>query len=177
MYYSKVWKKIAQKINFAERLGSCYTLRKAINTHKNKVKYIHPFNSFEIIREHTMDECVYFFNKYKYFFCYDAITFYIIIAALCGCIPIVLKIDGLNKKQWIEKTSIAEYCRVNGIYNLYGIAYGQEDIKYAEETIHLVREQWDDILQFCSNKTILPFIEDIQNFENVQNTILNNYYK
>ena len=49
-------------------------------------------------------------------------------------------------------------------------------MQYATDTIHLVKEQWDDILKFNKEKTIIPFIIDIQNFENMQNTIQNNYY-
>ncbi len=63
----------------------------------------------------------------------------------------------------------------NGLNNLYGIAYGREDMEYAKSTLHLVKEQWDDIINYCEEKTVLPFIEDLKNFENMQNTIENNY--
>ena len=46
---------IVKKINFAERSYSCYTLRKAKNIHKNGIKFMHSINSFEIIREHSME--------------------------------------------------------------------------------------------------------------------------
>jgi hypothetical protein len=157
------------------RNGSCYTIRKA-NCYSKKIELIHPKASFKIMRNHNQEECIKFFYKYKYFFSYDPYTFLTIIAALCGCISIVNKIEGLNKQQWIETTAASEYVKSKGLDNLYGIAYGQEDIEYAEDTIHLVKEQWDDILNFNKEKTILPFINDIQNFENMQNTIENNYY-
>jgi hypothetical protein len=58
--------------------------------------------------------------------------------------------------------------------NLYGIAYGQEDLQYAQDTIHLVKEQWDDIVNYSKEKTIIPFINDLENFDSMQNTIQNN---
>ena len=109
---------------------------------------------------------------------YDSSTFYTIIAALCGCIPVVYKVQGLNKQQWIQTTAASEYVKSKGLDNLYGIAYGEEDLEYAESTIHLVKEQWDDIIKFNKEKTIVPFINDIQNFddERMLNNIGENFY-
>ena len=166
---------LAKQNNFEERNGICYTIRKA-HWHSNGITTIHPNSSFEITREHDQQECIDFFNKYKYFISYDPCTFLSIMAALCGCISIVYPINGLNKQQWIQTTAAVEYLKYKGLDNLYGIAYGQEDMQYAIDTIHLVKEQWDDILKFNKEKTIIPFINDIQNFENMQNTIQNNYF-
>jgi hypothetical protein len=136
---------------------------------------VHPKNAFQINPEHNQIQCIEFFNKYEWFLSYDSLTFLIIISALCGCIPVVYKVDGLNKQQWIQTTAAGEYVKYKGLDNLYGIAYGREDMEYAKKTIHLVKEQWNDICNFCKEKTIIPFIQDIQNFENMQNTIQNNY--
>jgi hypothetical protein len=97
-------------------------------------------------------------------------------SALCGCIPVLHKVEGMDKSEWIKTTVAREYLKYNGLDNLYGIAYGKEDIEYAKNTMHLVKDQWDDIIKFCIEKTILPFIEDIKNFENMKNTIENNYF-
>ena len=94
---------------------------------------------------------------------------------MCGCIPVVYKVNGLNKKEWIQTTAAAEYCKSKGMDNLYGIAYGREDMEYAKDTIHLVKEQWENILEFNKEKTIVPFINDINDFDNMQNTIEKNY--
>jgi len=165
-----------KQINFEERSRVCYTIRKAHEIHKKGFLTVHPENSFEITRNHTQLECIEVFNKYEWFMSYDSLTFYIIIAALCGCIPVVYKVDGLSKEQWIQTTAAAEYCRSNGLNNLYGIAYGREDMKYAQDTIHLVKEQWEDILKFNREKTIIPFINDINDFNNMQNTLEKNYF-
>jgi hypothetical protein len=164
----------AKQTNFEERMGICYTIRKARQMHNN-LSLVHPKSSFEITREHTQMQCIEFFNKFKWFISYDPLTFYIIIAALCGCIPVVYKIAGLTKQQWIQTTAAAEYVKDKGLDNLYGIAYGQEDMGYAERTIHLVKEQWDDIIRFNKETTLVPFINDLENFNNELNSVKNNF--
>ena len=120
-------------------------------------------------------QCIKFFNKYKVFISYDPLTFLSIMAALCGCISIIYKIDGLNKKEWINTTVVAEYLKYSG-EELYGIAYGANDIQHAIDTLHLVKQQWNNIQKYTQEKTVLPFIEDMQNFEKMENTIQNNYF-
>lgn len=164
-----------RQTNFIQRDEYCHTFRKQ-HWHTNGIQYCHPDNSFEITRSHNQSQCIEFFNRYKYFISYDPCTFLTIIAALCGCISIVYPIHGLNKQQWIQTTAANEYVKSKGLDNLYGIAYGLDDLQYACDTIHLVKEQWDDIQKFCKEKTIVPFINDIQNFENMQNTLQNNYF-
>jgi hypothetical protein len=166
----------AYKINFGKRSGVCYTVRKALNIHKKRCTQVHPQTAFEITHQHTQKECIEFFNKYEWFLSYDSLTFLIVIAALCGCIPVIYKIDGMNKQEWIQTTAAAEYLNYKGLNNLYGIAYGREDMEYAKSTLHLVKEQWDDIINYCKEKTILSFVEDIQNFEKMKNTVQNNYF-
>lgn len=160
--------------NFDKRKGVCHYFGKT-QFHK-KITHFHPHNSLEIITQPSQDEYIEIFNNHKFFICYDPLTFMIIISALCGCIPILHKIEGLNKNKWLETQAIFEYLKYKGLDNLYGIAYGEEDIKYAEETIHLVKEQWDDVVNFCKQKTILPFIQDMENLDNLKNTVENNYF-
>jgi len=166
-----------ENYNFPNRNGVCYTIRKS-NWHKNGVSFFHFSDSFEITREHTQDECIDFFNKYQYFISYDPCSFLTIMAAMCGCVSVVHPVQGLTKQQWIQTTVVGEYVKSKGINNLYGIVYGndQSEYHYAFSTLHLVKEQWNDILNFCKEKKIIPFINDIQNFEGLQNTIQNNYF-
>jgi hypothetical protein len=49
-------------------------------------------------------------------------------------------------------------------------------MEFAKNTLHLVKEQWDDIIKFNKTQNVASFINDIQNFENMTNTIENNYY-
>ena len=156
------------------RLGFCHTYRKSFY-HIN-INVLHPKNSFEITRNHTQDDYITFFNKYKYFVCYDPLTFLCIIAPLCGCISIVYPLDGMSKKEWLQTTGLNEYLKYKNDYNIYGVAYGnsQDEINYANNSLHLVKNQWNDIKSF-EIKYITKFINDINQFELMQNTIKNNF--
>ena len=54
------------------------------------------------------------FNKYTYFYSYDIYSFLLPIAALCGCIPIAIPIEGCDT---LEDAYQEEWM-------LKGIAYG-----------------------------------------------------
>jgi hypothetical protein len=136
---------------------------------------IHPPDSQEITREHTQMECINIFNHHKYFISYDSLTFLSVIAALCGCISIVKKVDGLSKHDWLNTTGVAEYLKVSGEDMLFGIAYGDEELEKATNTIDLAKEQWSRIVQFSKDKYVAKFIEDINDFTNMENRIHNNF--
>lgn len=163
------------KNNNLTRNGYCHSFRKSYY-HKN-IANIHPNNSFEIKRNHTQINYIEYFNKYKYFISYDPLTFLSIISILCGCISIIYPIENLSKYDWYKKTAVFEYMKSKNINQLYGIAYGNSNIEleYAEKTIHLVKTQWEDILNF-NLQTIEKFRNDINNFEKMNNTINNNFF-
>ena len=165
----------AKNYNFKNRHGFCHTFRKQ-HMHKN-INYVHHKSSFEITSGHTPKEYILFFNKYKFFLCYDPCSFLSIIAALCGCISIVYRVKGQSKQEWLNKYAIvSEYMKQNKLNNLYGLAYGISDINYAVETLHLVKDQWNDIINFCKTKTVIPLINDIENINDMQNNVKNNYH-
>ena len=161
--------------NLKSRAGTCYTIRKAICTHCKRPQAIHPPNSFKITREHTQLECIKIFNEHKFFISYDSLTFLIVISALCGCISIVKKVDGLSKQDWLNTTAAAEYLKESDEKTLYGIAYGADDLQNAANTIHLANEQWNKIVEYSKNKYVLPFINNINNWNNNINTIQQNF--
>jgi uncharacterized protein YceK len=138
---------------------------------------IHTQGSFEITRNHTQLECIKIFNKHTYFISYDSITFLLVIAALCGCVSIVKKVSGLSKQDWLNTTAACAYLKESGENTLYGIAYGGDDLQNAIKTIHLVKDQWNRIVQFSKKKYINPFINDINNWDNNINTIETNFIK
>jgi len=159
-----------------KRSGTCFIIKKAIETHGKKPKAIHSPDSFEITTKHTQLECIKIFNDHKFFISYDSITFLSVIAALCGCISIVKKVDGLSKQDWLNTTAVAEYLKESG-ETLYGIAYGADDLKNATNTIHLAEEQWNKIVQYSKKKYVLSFIIDINNWNNNINTLELNFIK
>ena len=163
--------------NPSPRKGTCFTIRKSIETHNGKKCIsVHPPNALEITRNHTQLECINIYNQHKYFISYDSLTFLSVISALCGCISIVIKVDGLDKNGWLNTTAAADYLKITGEPMLYGIAYGADDIENAKNTLHMAKEQWNRITQFSKDKYITKFIEDINNFENMPNTIKTNFY-
>ena len=164
----------AINFNLQSRSGTCHTFRKS-HYHKNLL-LIHPKGSFEITRSHTQKECIKIFNKYRYFISYDPLTFLSVIAALCGCVSIVKKVDGLSKDGWLNMLAIAEYLKESGENTLYGIAYGADDLENAKSTLHLVKEQWNKIVNYSVNKCVLPFINEINNWDSNVNTLNNNFY-
>ena len=158
------------------RKGYCHTFRKS-HYHKT-LKYAHPPNaSLKITRDHKQIDCINIFNKKSIFICYDPLSFLSIIAAMCGCISVIIKVDGIsNQSEWIKTTAVAQYAKETKIDKLYGIAYGLNEIGWARNTLHLVKEQWIKIREFFREKTIKPFLEDLKNMESLENTLKNNYF-
>jgi len=166
----------ATNYNLNPRKGTCFTIRKAELTHGKMPDVVHPPGSFEITREHTQLNCIKIFNNHKFFISYDSLTFLSVISALCGCISIVKKVDGLTKQDWLNTTAAADYLRITGETMLYGIAYGADEVNNAIDTINLAKEQWNRIVQFSKDTYIKSFINDINNWDNNFNTIQTNFY-
>jgi hypothetical protein len=165
------------KNNFQpNRAGWCYTIRKANHMYKN-IQFIHPNDSYEIARHASNDIIINLFNKYQYFVSYDPITFLSVMAALCGCISIIYPIEGISKQDWFNKTGYSEYLEYKQIDNAYGIAYGLEDIEWAKNTIHLAKDQTNDMITYYKEKHIQRLLKDIENYHNVENTLQNVFYK
>lgn len=88
------------------------------------------------------------FNEYEYFITFDDKTFLTTAAAMCGCIPIILKNNDLNPIEY----------RLNNPIQAMGVAYGIDDLKWAESTIGFVRN-YIDYLETSDNKTIDNFVD------------------
>jgi hypothetical protein len=119
-FHSDIFTKVGYK-----REGSCYTIRKA-----NPTQLIHPKDSFFIPFEAAGDliGLANLFNRTEKFYCYDNYTFLYVQAAMCGCISIVIPDPNVTKEKWLNGSRL----------NRYGIAYGEEDIPRALETLPLM---------------------------------------
>jgi len=153
----------------------CFTYRKSY-MHTAEITSIHPENAFEILRDNTQHTYVQIFNQYSYFVSYDPLTFLTIIAALCGCVSIVYPIEGISKKEWMKMTALNEYLEYKKMDYFYGVAYGIDDIEWAQATLHLMKSQWDDIIQYYKDHHIGRFLQDMENMDQLENTVENNYY-
>lgn len=114
--------KLYYQYNFSNRSGICYLIRKG-KTRKDLPK------SF---KGKILDDCssekemVQILNESKYCYIYDTQTFYATIAAVCGCIPIVMIEEGKCRADYL----------VGDDSKGYGIAYGNTDdeIEFAIRT-------------------------------------------
>jgi hypothetical protein len=161
--------------NDPKRNGYCHTFRKS---HYHKTYHPPPNESVEITRSHSVINCINIFNKKKIFISYDPLTYLTVMAVLCGCVCVVIKVDGMDEIEWLKTLTCYSYLKKNNLNKLYGIAYGVSEIKWAENTIHLFKQQWDDILNYLETTTILPFLEDVKDLQNIQyleNNVINTF--
>jgi hypothetical protein len=133
-----------------DRIGSCYTIRKA-----NPTTLIHPEESYFIPFEAAGDliGLAELFNKTKKFYCYDNYTFLYVQAAMCGCVSIVVPDGTKTKEEWLNGSQL----------NKYGIAYGEDDIPRALETLPLMFKEIEQT-KLEMAKQVIRFTEHCQNY-------------
>ncbi len=109
-----------RQYNTQPRKGCCYIIRKGRRREDCPKSYKGP-----VIDAWTESEKVKAFNTYQYCYFYDTQTFYTNVAAVCGCIPIVVLEPGKVKEDYLGKGDEA-----------LGVAYGDtpEEIAYALKT-------------------------------------------
>jgi hypothetical protein len=133
-----------------DRIGSCYTIRKA-----NPTTLIHPEESYFIPFEAAGDliGLAELFNKTKKFYCYDNYTFLYVQAAMCGCVSIVVPDGTKTKEEWLNGSQL----------NKYGIAYGEDDIPRALETLPLMFKEIEQT-KLEMAKQVIRFTEHCNNY-------------
>jgi hypothetical protein len=161
------------------RNGVVHTFKKS-NYHKNGITHIHPDNSVFIENFTSYAHMVEIFNNHKYFVCYDPCSFLIFIAALCGCVPILHKVDNISKEVYFNgkgdiNSGFYQYYMDHEYTDYPGIAYGLEDILHAESTLHLLPDLLFKQIEYMNTKSLDNFINDMKQFNNNINTIKNNF--
>ncbi|MCX6075025.1 MAG: hypothetical protein NTY39_11940 [Campylobacterales bacterium] len=140
---------IYKVINYGEREGSCYLLRKG---YKRKIS--DDLTASQLVDGLSHEQTAKIFNQTKYCISYDTYTMYNVYAAMCGCIPIIIPEEGISKEQWQPNEE-----------SRYGMAYGFEDIAYAIETRPLMLQHIEK--QECeSNESVVRFIEKCKSYFN-----------
>ena len=140
-----------KRINYGERSGNCYILRKGAWRTDLPTQFDGP-----IIDNLSEDKKVETFNKCKYCISYDTQTSYSMIAALCGCISIVVPEEG---KTWRDYRSEEEHNSCNCI------AYG-----FDEEEIHRAVAAMDEVTEYFVKKNqvglenVKKFIEECETY-------------
>ena len=119
-----------KQYNYGERKGNCYIIRKGATRTDLPLSFDGP-----VIDKLPEKEKVRLFNECKYCYSYDTQTAYSTIAAICGCISIVVPESGKSRKDY----------RGEGDSPGYGIAYGdnKEEIEWALSTVNKLAESLD----------------------------------
>ena len=109
-----------KRTNFGERHGVCYVVRKGKDRKDLPTSFDGP-----VIDSWAEAEKVKVFNRCERCYLYDTQTAYAAIAAICGCLPIVVPEPGKSRRDYLGK----------GDENP-GVAYGEspEEIAYALRT-------------------------------------------
>ena len=132
------------------REGGCfYTKGSPIKTKYHKENDLNLDNTYRMSsfqRNLYLSEV---FNSKEYFICYSHRSFIAAIAALCGCTVIVIPYDDTPREYWENNFPTFKY----------GIAYGIDDMQWALDTKHLVRENLQNI-QSQGVEDIKSFIND-----------------
>lgn len=138
-----------RQYNFGSRVGKCYIIRKG-----NNRSDLPSFFDGPIVDNLSEEEKVRIFNKSEFCYCYDTQTFYTQIAAVCGCIPIVVMEPQKTKSDYLSEEDLI---------NDFGVAYGDspEEIDYAINTRVKLLEKLDyDEKNRKETKKLVKYIED-----------------
>lgn len=135
--------------NYGKREGTCYIIRKG-----KKRTDIPAIEKNLIIDDLPEEEKVKMFNKCEYCVSYDTETAYSTIAALCGCISVVIPEKGKKRSDYIKPNETK-----------YGVAYGfeEEELMYARETNGLILEKIIKENQRGKQK-VEEFVERVNNY-------------
>lgn len=117
-----------RRTNYGERHGTCYIIRKGKHREDLPKSFDGP-----IIDDMSEERKVEIFNECEKCISYDTQTAYSGIAAMCGCLSIVVPEKGKQRSDYLS----------NGEFG-YGRAYGfdKEEITFAKQTSHLVEESY-----------------------------------
>lgn len=152
--------------NKGSRKGFCHLSHK--NTPPNGHEIFKTFDSFDLGQWKTSGAFDYLreqFNKYEYFLTYDQKSFFTLAATLCGCKSIVLNPgpsfeqgqNAFTNSEDYGKTMTPTEYRLNNPIQMYGIAYGLDDISWANKTIELSTAHLKE-LEIIDNKTVTDFV-------------------
>lgn len=123
---------VYKRWNYGERKGCCFLIRKGVNRPDLPASV-----PGIIIDDLSEKEKVEVMNKCEYFYSFDTQTAYSIVAAVCGCVSIVIPEAGKSREDYTE-----------GEAKGWGIAYGTspEELDFARNTqkeLHALIESFD----------------------------------
>lgn len=102
------------------RKGTCFLVKKGGMKERQ-----HPDDSYDLSpHENNWQEMARAFHDHEYFYCYDNACFWVVVAAICGCTPIIIPDSDMSAEEWYSKFP----------HKRCGIAYGFDQMKHAYET-------------------------------------------
>lgn len=140
--------------------GYCHVIRKGPKIHQ-PLNYIHPSDSLFLDENLSRHELIEILNTKEYLISYDPFCYIICMAALCGCVSIVLPLKDVSKEQWLNASPFLLILEKSGQKDLNGVAYGLEEVEYARNTLGDVRHQHEMFMEF-GEKTVKLFINDME---------------
>lgn len=142
-------KELYKQTNFGRRQGNCYIIRKGMNRKELPTAFDGP-----IIDDLRETDKVKILNQCEKCYLYDTQSFYASIAAICGCIPIIVPEPGKTKKDYVKPED-----------KVCGRAYGdtEEEIQYAIQTRDDVMKQVDEMLS-DNEKQVTSFIKTCKEY-------------
>lgn len=112
--------------NMTRDIEACYFIKKG-----GCKQTVHPANAINFATyQHNWEMAADFLNRTKYMYCYDNECFWVTLAALCGCIPVVIPNNGLDSATWKQHFP----------FNKRGVAFGMDEIEQAQSELSLVEE-------------------------------------
>jgi hypothetical protein len=106
-----------RQTNFGARSGACYLVRKGRKRKLDK----HPPDAVPIDGLSHREKAA-LFNKMECLYSYDSHSFYVTLAAICGCTPVVIPEEGVSKEEWQPSPRLRK-----------GVAYGEAEIPLAKQ--------------------------------------------
>jgi hypothetical protein len=167
-----------KQYNYQPRNKECHTFRKTgyhVGLYHKQVYRIHSGHSTLIDFDNNHDRTISIFNEHDCFYCYDPLTWLAFMAPVCGCYTIVHPVAGQDKRTWLSNTALSRYMIENNVQDIYGIGYGLNEREYAKSTLHLAKQQWDDMQHYFNVTCLDRFIEDIGHFRDLKNRVGNNF--
>lgn len=133
----------------AVRSGVCYQVRK--NDSNSQLKLPRDAVNIDGLDHQSISKI---FKSHEIFYSYDLYSMYSVYASLCGCKSVVLPKENMSKEAWYPN-----------IKDRYGLAYGDDEIRWSEETRPQLSQKINNKI-IDENKQLLKFINQCLDFFN-----------
>jgi hypothetical protein len=137
------------------RLGTCYMVRKGAGR-----PIIHDTTDSLLVDGLPHEELAEVFRRKVYFISYDPYTMYSRLAAMCGCIPVVVPLPGVAKEQWRPEPELR-----------LGIAYGFDDVDWAVQSRALLL-RWIADEKRLQQKHVSEFVSRVASHFGFEDNVL-----